>query len=311
MIRCRLSFLGVIYGGVCTGKVEILGLSWRGCPMNKALFLSLSLVAVAFAGCTDEPPSGIFTATAPAADYSTASIVVSSTPAANNYPGGNSTGDEAECGADQVTEIDTSSSAPQCTEATSNVSMTPAGGAVLPAVDSSTGYTLYLIKADDTEFVLGPMADHGPLDGGNHYDYPATEFLGEDFTGAKEVQIRFDATVVATAPGNGGQFELSQGLQDFEADVNFTGREISVTLKNTPADAANVMVGWLINVETDVETGVVTKTHSVQILLAGNETMYTLTEAQGFVGDYEEFHVHVGASAINVAVAPIPIPVEE
>ncbi len=278
--------------------------------MNKALFVSLTLVALALAGCAEEPAHGTFVATTPAADYTTASVVIQSSPATNNYPGG---GDDA-CDADQITENDPAGEAPRCEEAISTVTFQPEGGAVLPLAGSE-GYTLWLVRIDDSEFKLGDLEDHGPVDGGGHYAFPATEYPGEDFTNYKEVQIRLgETTVVATQGAKlepNQYFEIAEHLDALEATITFEGAQIDVALANVPNGTP--LVAWLVSEDVDEETGegLGTYSHSVKFNLAGEQTSYTLTEAEGFVGDYKEFHIHVGGSSINVAKSSVIRTIEQ
>lgn len=268
--------------------------------MQKAIFLAFTIAAVALAGCTDEPPSGTFTATTPQADYSVIGVSVEAQAAQNEYPADNPEDEGQVCSADDIFDNDPTGMFPfYCEDAQSTVALTPSGGATLPLAGEPTGYSMFIIRDDGADFELGALDHHGE----GHYDFPAQTYEGQDFSLAQEVQLRFGETVVATAPGNGGNFELAEGLQNISADVNFTGTEINVALTGVPENTP--LVAWLVDID---EEG--TKTHGVEFLLSSGETSYTLTEEEGLVADYEEFHIHVGASSINIAVAPIPQPAE-
>lgn len=267
--------------------------------MQKAVFLAITIAAVALAGCTDEPPSGSFTATTPSSSYSEAGVAIDANPAQSGYPGEfpEETGLSV-CTLDAITDNDETGTAPTCEDAYTTVSFTPEGGTTLPLAGEPTGYTLFLIGSEGDEFELGALEHHGE----GHYDFPEQTY-DQDFSGAQEVQLRFGEVVVATAPGNGGGFALAEALLNISADVTFDGATIDVALSGVPENTP--LVAWLVDID---EEGA--KTHTVEFLLGSDQTSYTLTEEEGFVGDYEEFHIHVGASAINIAVAPIPQPAE-
>lgn len=265
--------------------------------MQKAVFLAITLAAVALAGCTDEPPSGTFTATTPAVDFSVAGLAVTVQPAENPYPAG----DDDACQLDDV--FGNVPDGPTCSDAVSTINMTPEGGTTLPEIGTGTPYSLYLMAGGE-EYPLGNLDDHGQ----NHFDF-SKEFPGEDFSGADEIQLRFGTAVVATTPGSGGTFStLSEGLEAISAEVTFDGAQIDVTLTGVPNGTQ--LTAWLVDIpEEEGEDGEMVEgapVHSVQFILSGDQTSYTLTEEEGFVGDYNEFHIHVGNSKINVAVAPIP-----
>ncbi len=270
--------------------------------MQKALFLSLTIVAVALAGCTDEPQAGEFLATIGAADYSEVGIAITSQSAANEYPGDNA---EA-CGADEIT-----GQLPQdqfyCRDAVSTVALTPEGGATLPLVAESVGYSLFLIDGIN-EFELGSLDHHG----NGHYDFPEQTYEDQDFGTADSVELRFGDIVIATASGTGGAFALESSLNMMSADVAFDGADITVTLADAPINATFTV--WLIDIpEEEGEDGEMVQgepVHAVAFEVSGTEpASYTLTAEEGFVGDYEEFHVHVGSegqTSINVLKTMIP-----
>lgn len=270
--------------------------------MKKALFLSLTIVSVALAGCTEEPQAGDFLATIGVADYSEAGIAITAQSAENTYPGGE---DDA-CQADDVTGM-----IPQeefyCSGASSTAAMTPEGGVTLSEVDSAIGYTLFLIDGIN-EFELGALDDHG----NGHYAFPEQTYEDQDFSTADRVELRFGDMVIATAPGAGGAFALESSLNMMSADVTFDGADISVTLADAPTNATFTV--WLVDIpEEEGDDGEMVQgdpVHAVAFEVSGTEpATYTLTEEEGFVGDYEEFHVHVGSEGqtkINVLKTLIP-----
>ncbi len=272
--------------------------------MQKAIFLALTLATVALAGCADGPASGNFQVTESAADYRAAGIEIVSTPATNDYPQG---GDEA-CGADAVGGQDPTGAFPySCQGASSTVAMVPEEGVTLP-IAGDIGYTLYLLDADRKEEELGTLEHHG----NGHFAFPQQTYDNKDFSSGVTVQLRVGDTVVAVADAPNGNFDLFSGLAAMTAGVSYEGATINVAMDGIPNNTA--LTVWLVDVpETENEDGDMVAgdpVHTVEFAVAGEFTTYTLTEAQGFVGDYEEFHVHITGTSINVLKIVIPEPVE-
>lgn len=261
--------------------------------MYKAFLLSTLMLVAALAGCTDDPPSGAFTATTPAAFADSASATLTVEPASNAYPVNDPTGGEQECDLDALTEaINAVTSVaglellPTCDDPVSSVT-----GHFASLKTPAMSYSVHLVGASG-EFKLGDLTEASA--GPTHYDL-AGEFPGQDLSGYDAMELRDGTTTIARAGGNGGNFELAEELEMVSAAVTYEGKDITVVLTDAPEGVS--LVAWLVSTDEAGEL-----VHEESFVLSGAESTYT---AGMNVADFTEFHVHVGTSKVNVAVATI------
>lgn len=265
----------------------------------RAMLLLITLLTVALAGCSDEPPAGEFSSTGNA-------IVVDGNytvefQAFNNPYGDATSGNQLECAQDQVVEA-TNGATPvePCT-----YPFTKVMGHVmnLPQADSQ-GYAVYFV---DSGFSREPM-ELDMLDGFSMVDW---SFDNEDdcdgqfsddgcnYEGLYDtIEIRLvsqDLAVASATVSSSGEFAIAPAVQGVSFTASYSGKELTLT---TSGIGNYTVDGWTVRV--DEETG--EKVHEDRFTVANGETIF---DAPLDISEYAEIHLHVAGTKINLAVATV------
>lgn len=247
--------------------------------------LVLSLVALSLlAGCSDSPPSGDLPAGSPGLAID-GNVVAEYTPASS---GGNPLPPPANCLQDN-SPVPPPAGATPCVPASSSFKV---HFMALPTPDAS-GYHVFLTGA--------AARDLGALMANEANMWELTANLTEDVSaGVTGVELRMGSFVIATASGAEGTntFAVAEGLGAVSATGTYKGKDLTVTVSGLPANGT--YMGRLYTL--DEESGILAPGEFFPI------TPDTATEfrAELNIGDYSEFHVHVGTSAVNLYKATIP-----
>ena len=271
--------------------------SWALETMRQALLVSLAMAVVALAGCSDEVPSGDFSGgtSAVTVDGSVemAEFVPFQSPISDTTMGNAPAG--TECVLDDAPpEADPVTGQFKCTQASSTVSLhlmtlpDPSGGTYKSFLLDSTG-ALTRLEMDDLEPVSNGMYS---------MNWTADEDHGDYDTVAVFLQKNNDLYEVATASASGGSaFSVSETLSSARVTATWSGSDLTLDVSGLGPYAT--YTGWLVDITDGVSTHV--EAFSVQ-----NGTVEYSADVA--IGDYEEFHIHVGpdgATKLNVGIVQI------
>ncbi len=259
---------------------------------TKSLLSFLALAAVAFAGCSDGPPSGDLAATneRPVVD-GTVEITYQPFTGANPLGQVPNAGEQLQCAHDPIAEQDPTGQFPQeaCQEA---YSLFEVHFMSLPAADAA-GYAVFLANATGEELSLGTLT----AGAGTMFDGEFNQTA--DLTGSYEfLEVRSGAFVLAQAPTAAGNqsFELPAASVAVQVTGTYEGKTLTLQVSGLVANVT--YTGRLYAVNED--SGVVEPVASFPV--ASGETVF---EAEKNIADYAEFHLHVGGTSVNVYKATI------
>lgn len=259
---------------------------------TRSLLIFISFAVVALAGCSDGPPSGDIGASSPAITFD-GSFSVEYIHADNGYDiAGTGDGNfDQLCALDAVTEQVNDGAGteilPTCTPPFTSINVT-LHEAPEPSMD---GYTLWLTGSEGDDRNVGTL---GP---GEH-GYVLSASYDEDLDGMyATAELRHGELVVATAPANGGTWEVADALNGVRFTGSYDGKDLTLDVSGLPGNAT--FTGWLVS--QDPETLVMT--HDVSFPIAADGAIeYAAAEN---IADYAEVHIHVTGSKINVGIASI------
>ncbi|HUR25224.1 MAG TPA: hypothetical protein VM327_04315 [Candidatus Thermoplasmatota archaeon] len=247
--------------------------------MLRTTLVVLSLVLVtALAGCSKAPPSGQLSPgpAALAVDGTAKVDYVAKVRPASQVP--NPTAQDALCPPSTAP-----SQVPHCIDASSSFTI---HFMALPAPDGT--YEVVLANATG-EVPLGALM----ADANNMWELNKT-VDGQDYTGAFDrIELRMGQFVVATSSAAEGDqtFALADGLNSVSATGTYRGKVLNVTVSGLPANTT--YSGYLYTM--DKESGLLTRGEPFPVVNGPNEY-----EAPVNIGDYAEFHIHVGSSMVNL-----------
>ncbi|HUR61058.1 MAG TPA: hypothetical protein VM286_01670 [Candidatus Thermoplasmatota archaeon] len=255
----------------------------------------MALLAVSLfvlAGCADKAPEGTLKSSA----YSppaTGSIVAHYQPftGANQASGiPNGAGQPAQCLQNQVSNPAPAGGNPQdqalprCKGPYSTFAL-HADGLPLP---SGSGYKLYAVGPGFEKELFAVQA--------TDVKYAGSTNVSEDLSAkVKEIQLRMDGFTYAAVPGAEGNhtLALAPALATVTAVGTYKGHHLEVTVAGLPGNAT--YTGKLYVADPASPTGFTAKeSFPVQ------EGLNTYDSAEHDISDFGEFHIHVGASALNL-----------
>ncbi len=253
--------------------------------MHKVLLLSAMTIAVAFAGCTDAPPSGSFTASDHAVNVE-GSIDLAFQARVRNTDGTPLAGTPAE------DNLCSPSGAPPNDYECVDPSTTAKAHIMSIPQPSTDGYMLYWTN-DTDELLIGALVENGT----GMYELAETLFT-EDHSGFTTVELRMGSAVIATAMNAEGAqaFEANQMLIGGSASVEWEGKDLTATVTGLMGNVS--YTGWLVSTDENGEL-----VHDESFGIAGDGT-YDFTAAMD-VGDYKEFHIHITGSKVNVVMGTV------
>lgn len=252
----------------------------------RPLFAFLLVCVAALAGCNDAPPSGDLVAI-PGAPVVEGTVLNEYRAAV--YPLGN----------DPVTQ------APVCQQ--NQVPVTPdAQRCVFPATNftihfmslpepDGNSYSIYLAGGAIEEKQLAPLVN----DGAGMWNLKYTDDTQDLSTQFERLELRMGTFVVASAPAASGSqaFVLDPAFTSVTVTGSYDGDSLTVDVTGLPAEGT--FVGRLYT--KDAETGALTLVESFPVVAGVQEY-----EAEnGNIGDFAEFHIHVGASKLYVYQATL------
>ncbi|MEK6985907.1 MAG: hypothetical protein AABX89_05965 [Candidatus Thermoplasmatota archaeon] len=257
--------------------------------------LAIALVAVVLAGCSSPPPEGSFANANYAIPNFTGTATITYTAQSGGITDPTGTTPTRQCAADQVVSQLPPGTGPiqPCVAASSQFVLS----LTLPASGSSA-YTAYLVGGSAGERSIGDLSE--ATAGTFTLDQTLAD---EDLTGLHSaVEVRLKGYPVATAPATSGDqvFALNP-IGGIKADATFVGTQFTATLSGLPANGT--YVGRLYN--PDANGGPVTA-DDVAESFSVKDGAVTFS-AKKNVGEYVEFHIHVGDSALNLYKATVKI----
>jgi hypothetical protein len=254
-------------------------------PVALIALLTFALVA----GCSDGPPSGDLVAKPGAIDISGATSENTYTPRSGGQ-------ENPIPGQDRVCPTDPTGTVPPCVEASSNYKVHFMS---LPEPDGN-GYAVFQVGGEIGERQLVPLT---PTPEGM-YEAEFTRDGVDESAMFERLELRMGSFVVASASS-------AQGSQAFVADAafgnvtvtgSFKGHTLSLDVKGLPGDGSKPQfVGRLYTLN---QAGNLTVAESFNVVNGAQE--YVSKDAN--VGDYAEFHIHVGTSKVYVYQATLGEP---
>lgn len=163
----------------------------------------------------------------------------------------------------------------------------------LPEPDGN-GYAIYLVGGTIGEKQLAPLvSQEGGMWGLTYQD---DEDLSTQF---ERLELRMGTFVVASAPAAAGSqaFTAAPGLSSVTVAGSYKGRTLTLDVAGLPEDGN--YVGRLYT--KDEASGALTAAESFPIV-AGVQEFKAQT---GNIGDFAEFHIHVGSSKVYVYQATL------
>ncbi|MEA3144036.1 MAG: hypothetical protein QOG31_1360 [Thermoplasmata archaeon] len=261
--------------------------------MSIRIVAILAVAALAAAGCAAKAPSG----TLKALDYKApvgGSIVATYQP----FVGANPTGAVPMAG--QQTQCAQGSIPPQAQPSTDPVVArckgpysTFSAQAALPE-PSAGGYKVYAVGPGYELEVMSLKGSAGSFAG-------TANVTTEDLSAkVKTLEVRMDGVAVASAPGTAGNHTLALAptLAGLTVTGTFSGKHLDLSIAGLPANGT--FVGRLYAADPASPTGYSPK-ESFEVH-AGTVSFDSPTTN---IGDYAEFHIHVGASAVNLYKAAV------
>ena len=260
---------------------------------SKPVLLTAVLALALLAGCADDAPKGTLTGTGSGLAVD-GSIVIEYTPfdsggnPASQLPMG--AGEPVQCAQDNSPQ-EPPAGVSYCTDASSSFH---AHFMALPTPDSN-GYHVVLV---------GPAGelDLGAISANEANMWDLANNQTSDLTGQYDtVQLRMGTFVLATASAAEGTnaFALAEGLAGVSVTGTFNAKTLNVTVAGLPEGGA--YMGRLYTL--DDESGLLTPGDFFPVSATGS-TEYKDKELN--IGDYAEFHVHVGTSSVNLLKVQIP-----
>ncbi len=253
----------------------------------KTILVALSVLAIALAGCSDDPPSGDLSNVRSGLMVD-GEITLEYQEAENPYATGQPIDDVVGCNPDPLAQA---AGQPTCQPAMSTIS---AHIMSIPA-PSADGYTLVYVNATGEEREIGALADEGGM-----YNLNAT--FEEDLSSFESVAIRMGAVTIATAANTAGTqtFTVNDTLTMASVSGSWSGKKLDLEIAGLPAIPGGATFnGWLVSVDAD--TG--EKTHTEQFPIEGDGPVsFTATSS---ISEYDEFHIHIGTSSVNLVIADL------
>ncbi len=264
--------------------------------MRTTLLVAVSILAVAFAGCTEEPPKGEFSSSGNALVLE--GKVESFESRDFNNPYTQTDGTLLECAANDT-------QAPEQVERCTypNTVMT-VNFTNLPDPSGKTYTIKFNSEAAGTEQDIAPLNIHemgGAWMGSYTFDNTADCASSKDNQACNKansydsVVLYLDDTLVASAGlSSGAAFAFDDDLLGASFTATYTGKDLTVTVSGL---GNHTYEGWLI--KTD-DAGVVT--HEEKFTVQNGEN---LLQAKETIDKYSGFHIHVAGTKLNVAVGSI------
>lgn len=247
------------------------------------LLLLVSLAALA--GCNDAPPSGDLAAIS---GFPTVEGTSLNEYQAAVYPLGTDPATNAPICAQNA--LPATPEAQRCVQPSTNFTLHFMS---LPEPDGN-GYTIFLVGGTIGEKQLAPLVSEG--NGMWGLTYSDTQDLSTQFEG---LELRMGTFVVASAPAAAGSqaFSLVDSFAAVTVTGSYAGRTLTVDVAGLPEEGN--FVGRLYT--QDEVSGALTLVESFPVVAGVQEY-----EAEaGNIGDFAEFHVHVGSSKLYVYQATI------
>lgn len=245
--------------------------------------LLLALLSLSFlAGCSDSPPSGDLAASTPALVID-GNVIVDYTAAVRPL------GQLPSPLGDQCAPPEAPAPVPQCVDPASSFRI---HFMALPTPDSN-GYHVHLTGAAARD--LGAILP----DEANMWELAVN--LTEDVSaGVTGIELRMGTFVLATASGAEGtnEFAVPDELAAVSATGSYKGKTLTVTVTGLPANGT--YMGRLYTM--DEESGLLSPGEFFPVT-SGTPTEH---KAELNIGNYAEFHVHVGTSSVNLLKADVP-----
>jgi hypothetical protein len=165
-----------------------------------------------------------------------------------------------------------------------------AGFSGLPA-PAGSGYKLYAV-GPGSELDLGDLKA-GTATGSYALHTNITDRDVHDKVAA--LQLRMDGFVLATAPGTQGNhtFALAEPIARITVSGTFTGHHLELTVSGLPGNAT--YMGKLYVADATNPTGFSPKED-----FPVHEGTTTYDSKDHAIGDFAQFHIHVGTSALNL-----------
>lgn len=259
--------------------------------MRFAMFLSLSLAAVALAGCSDDPAAGEFSSSGPAygidghVHSSEFQEFVDPTPQPLKDNG-------VMCLADNVPEV------PPATDPLDSQRCTPAYSELNYLFTTLPQATWTMAFTDSNgvnpDLAAGALTDNGDGTFAWNYTQEGTYVMETH----DQVTLYAGSTAVATSGlGSGDSLQVVEALSGIGYSATYSGRDVTVTVTGIDAEAPVAISGWLVLVD---DAGA--KTHEEQVTLAAGENTYTAGMA---IADFQEFHIHLAGTAVNLATGTV------
>ncbi len=253
--------------------------------------VSVALLSFALlAGCSDGPPAGVLTDTNfahPVEGTATITMRAFKNPVHESTMG---QVPEDQCiSNDAPAQFDDQKCVPANTTISGHVM-------ALPMPDAS-GYELWAVNttAASTSMLATLTSADGQM-------YDLTYSKAEDTTGKfQQIEIRMGTFTVATAPYSAGTqtFVLAESAQNVTVTGTYKGKELTATVSGLPE--GSTYTGYLyFPAATAGGMPMRDMNQSFAITNGANVIM-----AKQNVGDYVEFHIHVGTSAINLYQAKL------
>ncbi len=266
--------------------------------MRTTLLVAVSILAVAFAGCTDEPPTGEFSSSGNALMMTGAVASFESQDFNNPYP--QTEGTLAECAQDPQAQPPVQACERPYTVMTLNLSSLPATSGKIYSVK---WYSMATGAQQDLDVLSGMDM---PADGtwmANEYTFDNTA----DCAASKDsdmcnkantydsVVLYLDDILVASAPlSTGAAFEFDEGLLGASFTGSYSGKDLTLTVSGL---GNYTYEAWLISTD---DAGVVT--HEEKFTVVNGENTFTASQT---INKFSGVHIHVAGTKLNVAVASL------
>ncbi len=265
--------------------------------MRTTLLVAVSILAVAFAGCTDEPPKGEFSSTGNALVMTGAVATFDSKDFNNPYP--QTEGTLAECSQDDP-NVPAQIQRCQRPYTVMDVNFTN-----LPDPQGKTYSVKFYSMASGAQEDISVLDNVHQMDGAwmgtAMFDNTADCSASKDSEACNKAN-KFDSVVLylddilvaSAALSSGAAFEFDAGLLGASFTGSFSGRDLTLTV----AGLGNYTYeAWLITADAD---GVLT--HEEKFTVTNGETTF---KAAMSLDKYAGVHIHVANTKLNVAVATI------
>ncbi len=253
----------------------------------KTILAAFSVLAIALAGCSDDPPSGDLSNVRSGLTVDgTADLEYQA--GENPYPyAGTELEALFECNPDALS----GATGMECSDPYSLVN---AHFMSLPMPDS-TGYKLVYANSDGATREIGALVDEAGM-------YTLNATFTEDLSSFEQVDLRMgDVTIASTANTAGSQsFAVNSSMLGVGVTGSWSGKTLEIDVAGLPAvPSGTTFMGWLVSVDAD--TG--EKTHAEQFPIEADGPV--TFKANESISKYQEFHIHLGTSMANLVIADL------